>query len=68
MRFRLRTLMIVGAIGPVALASAYWLWQWSRPSPWYGDTTGYIPPPNKPGYHWKLTRDRGLIEVPDGSD
>jgi hypothetical protein len=67
MRFRLRTLLIVLAIGPMVLAFGYWFWQWSRPSPWFVQDSfnpPYILPEPKPGYHWKLTRDRGLIEVP----
>ena len=69
-RFRLRTLLIVLAIGPPLVAGGYWTWEWSRPSRrwYYQDGGSYMPPPNKPGYHWKLTNDRGLIEVPIEQD
>jgi len=64
MRFRLRTLLILMAIGPAIGAGAYWVWEWSRPSPWLIDGGPYFLPQNSPGYRWKLTRE-GLIEVPD---
>jgi hypothetical protein len=66
MRYRLRTLLIVLALGPPLLAGGYWFWEWSRPSPYLvrdGVPSIILPEPAL-GYHWKLT-NAGLIQVPD---
>jgi hypothetical protein len=47
MQYRLRTLLIVLALGPPLLAGGYWLWDAyrPRPSPWYiQDGGAYYPP------------------------
>jgi len=66
LRYRLRTLLIMLTVGPPAVAAGYWLWEWSRPSPWYirDGSPSIMLLPNKPGFRWKLTQ-QGLIEVPD---
>jgi hypothetical protein len=68
MRFSLRTLVVVLTVGPLFGAGGFWGWQHIRPkeSPWNIDGgKDYVVPANKPGFRWKLTRDNGLIEVPD---
>ena len=65
MRYRLRTLLIILALGPPVIAGGYWTWERSQPSPWQirdGMPPIYLPA-NKPGHRWKLS-DQGLIEVP----
>jgi hypothetical protein len=61
LRYRLRTLLIVLAIGPLVLWAAFWLWQWAiayHPGPggiivedWFEDRGG-----NKTS--WPLPRKR----------
>ncbi len=37
MRYRLRTLLIVLALGPPAIAGGYWAWkEWTKPPGWAG--------------------------------
>jgi hypothetical protein len=61
MRFRLRTLLIVLALGPIVVACGYWAWDASRPkpSPWYIDgSKGYIPPPG-----FRLSREAAAMKA-----
>ena len=53
MRFRLRTLMIVLALGPSLVAASYWMWAAPAPSPWLTeeDFPDFKPPP---GWNLKL--------------
>jgi hypothetical protein len=45
MRYRLRTLLIVLAIGPPVLAGGYWAWkEWTRPPKW----AEFLNPANEP--------------------
>jgi len=71
MRYSLRTLLILVAIGPPVGGGAYWVWERFRPSPWYIQDSmnpPYILPPNTPGFRWKLTHDSGFLEVPEDSN
>ena len=57
MRFRLRTLLIVLALGPPVIAGVWWAWEASRPkrNPWYiydQAESAYHPP----GPEFKLKR------------
>ena len=61
MQFRLRTLLIVLAIGPAVLAGGYWTWNAYRPkpSPWYIQDGGdYF----TSGREWKLSREAAAMK------
>jgi hypothetical protein len=61
MRYRLRTLLIVFAIGPPLVAGGYWLWEAYRPkpSPWYiQDGGAYVPS----GSVWKLSPEAAALK------
>jgi hypothetical protein len=67
MQYRLRTLLILLAVGPVALWLGWLAWERSRPRPAWYIHDSFNPPlvyPEKAGYRWKLTR-QGLKQVPD---
>ena len=68
MQYRLRTLLILVAVGPPMLAGGYLAWDrlTPKPSPWYIQDS-FNPPillPEVPGFRWRLTRE-GLKHVPD---
>ena len=65
MRYRLRTLLIVLALGPPLCAAGYWTWNERVPAlrQWY--RYGYVLPLNTPGYRWQKIRDWDWVEVPD---
>jgi hypothetical protein len=64
MQFRLRTLLIVLALGPVLLESSYWIWD-EMPRLRTRYKYGYWIPRNTPGYRWKQAKsDRSWREVP----
>ena len=76
MRYRLRTLLIVLAIGPMMLAVGYWAWRafdarWRvRDIESYHSTGEYHTeimylPAAKAGYHWRQGIDGAATEVPD---
>jgi hypothetical protein len=60
-RFFLRTLLILLALGPMALAAGYWTWDMIRPkpSPWYIQDGGVYYPP---GSVWKLTPEAAALK------
>ena len=61
MRYRLRTLLIVLALGPPIGAGGYRAWDAFRPkpSPWYiQDGGNYFPP----GPEWKLSREAAALK------
>ena len=63
MRYHLRTLLILLAVGPPLGAAGYWAWDAIRPkpSPWY-TTDGniqYFPP----GPYFKLSREAARQKV-----
>ena len=60
-RYKLRTLLIVLALGPPVLAGGYWLWDRLRPKPslWYIQDGGYYFPP---GPDWKLSREAAAMK------
>ena len=55
MRYRLRTLLIVLAIGPMVLALAYSIWTAPEPSPWLIDEDFDFIPPR--GWNLRLQED-----------
>jgi hypothetical protein len=62
MRYRLRTLLIVLALGPMMVAAGYWAWDALRPkpSPWYIDgAKDYMPP----GPEFKLSREAAAMKA-----
>jgi hypothetical protein len=71
MRYRLRTLLIVLAIGPIVFAW-WWYVAWRRHKAgwrWFEFDSGesvYLPP-NTPGYHWEISTPHydGFEEVPN---
>jgi hypothetical protein len=70
MRFRLRTLLIVLALGPPLIWGGYLGWERIKPkppplSPWYITENINLRLPEREGYRWKLTREHGLVQVPD---
>jgi hypothetical protein len=68
MRFRLRTLLIVLALGPMVLAGGYWAWERLQRSPSHLYQDGDSVPLPRPGYHYKVERNNQqfrVIEVPD---
>lgn len=68
MRFRLRTLLIVLALGPPLIWAGWLVREALKPvdPPWYISETVNLRLPEREGYHWKLTR-QGLIQVPDAT-
>ena len=44
LRYKLRTLLIVLALGPPLLAGGYWVWEWSRPPFYFHEHPGGIGP------------------------
>src|SRR5262249_38744337 len=69
LRYKLRTLLIAMAIGPLLIAGACWSWKASRPAgPTWGATLS--PWTTKPGYHWEwveITPTSGyFVQVPNG--
>jgi hypothetical protein len=64
MQYRLRTLLIVSTIGPLALAGMYWGWHVRTRWHFHDGKIIYLPN-NTPGYHWKPTAQGGIIEVPN---
>src|SRR5882724_11882679 len=61
MRYRLRTLLIVLALGPIVLAGGYWLrdrWR-PKPSPWCIDgLKDFVPPPG-----FKLSQEAARLKA-----
>jgi hypothetical protein len=80
MRYKLRTLLIVLALGPMVLARGYWewraydemRWRWqvveSNLGTWTPHTTIMYLPPVKPGYRFRQGRDGSVSEVPTDAD
>ena len=61
-RFKLRTLLIVLAMGPMVLAGSYWASQLRGRWLIHQGKIIYLPE-NTPGYHWALTARGGFREV-----